>query len=300
MGSARPGSTPGTANEPLLHLVDARGHTHNILEIGPRGLMALLRRDWKDKTASQAATKVEGMGEGDRLDYQHLKTLLAEKNLDLTPQEKEIAKNFATNGIWTRERADQAGYEIQEGTSCPKCGKAKDTLDHRLFDCEDEEVVAIRSKYLPFWAARWLSGKWSVLQGRRPEPLHKNREDSARLLARQGLARDPGKGQPGPATDGDDGEGDTALGFQQGFAFTDGGCRKLFHPSLDRASWPAVATDETGGILGAAWGPIWAGLPQTAPAGELMGLGIAAQLTPSSRTQMDIGIDNMMAVRLVN
>ena len=287
-----------TAESGLL-LTDARGHTHNILEVGPRGLKALLARDWKDQLAHQAARKIAGMSPTDRLDFHHLKATLQGKSSDLTEQEKAVARNFVTGGIWTRQRTEKAGYELPEGTACPKCGQAVDTIEHRLFECREAEVAATRDAHLPFWAAKWLSGQWSVIR-HRPEGEHKRREETARQLAKQGLARDPSVGQPGPADEGEEGEGDTASGFSEGFAYSDGGCQKLFHPALDRASWAAVATNDAGEVLGAAWGPVWSGLPQTSPAGELVGLAAAVQLTPATRQHIEIGIDNMMAVNYAN
>ena len=169
---------------------------------------------------------------------------------------------------------------MEEGTLCPICETAEDTLDHRMFECSCEQVRRIRAEHLPAWAAGWLHGATSVIHERHPSEHYTHREHTARQLAKQGLARDPSVGQPGPAETGGEADGNTAIGFRGGIIYTDGGCRKLFHPALDRASWAAVATDEDGTVIGSSWGPQWASLPQTSPAAELMGLAAAAQLVP--------------------
>ena len=51
----------------------------------------------------------------------------------------------ATNVVWTRARAFNSGYALDD-TSCPMCGLFQDTLHHRIWHCCHPDVVAARRK----------------------------------------------------------------------------------------------------------------------------------------------------------
>ena len=113
-----------------------------------------------------------------------------------------MATNFITGGIWTRTRIAEAGYSLPEGTKCPLCEDLEDIVEHRLFECTHLEVAEARVEILRPWMSKWLRGQVSVLASQWASPSDRHREDTARSLARQGLARHPGLGQPQPAQDG--------------------------------------------------------------------------------------------------
>ena len=60
-----------------------------------------------------------------------------------TALQKSIAAVVFCNSLWTRARADEAGY-IVDSLICPLCQLANDTLWHRLYQCTAPQVVAIR------------------------------------------------------------------------------------------------------------------------------------------------------------
>ena len=179
----------------------------------------------------------------------------------LTPLQSSCMENFLVGGVWTQTRLYAAGYEVDQ--RCEACKEALDTIDHRLFCCRASKDARASLK--------WPDG-WGSLEEARLHPL-----------ASRGLATDPSVGQPPPAATGDQKLQYTDTEYYQAFEqatclYTDGGCTKEFHPKLNRATWAAVAEDEAGEITAASCGPVWATLPQTSQAGELVGLAGARQL----------------------
>ena len=50
-------------------------------------------------------------------------------------------------GIWTAERARDAGYKISdEEAVCPLCKAAPDTLEHRVLRCSARDEVRLKHK----------------------------------------------------------------------------------------------------------------------------------------------------------
>ena len=60
------------------------------------------------------------------------RSLLRSRNK--TPLQKPMAASLFCSALWTRQRADEAGYEL-DSTLCPLCLHAADTLWHRLYEC---------------------------------------------------------------------------------------------------------------------------------------------------------------------
>jgi len=50
------------------------------------------------------------------------------------------------DGIWTGDRAAEAGYDCQ-GMLCPLCNLAEDSLKHRITQCSAPEAVKVRSSF---------------------------------------------------------------------------------------------------------------------------------------------------------
>ena len=302
---------------------------HNILETGPKMLKGFIKRDWHAHIARQAmrsfaathagsehpvsASAVSGAAsktnrgtsrptalftcieQGDRVDMYHATSMLRSKKAGLPEDEATIVETFLLDGIWTKTRLHEAGYDVDD-TLCPLCGVEDDTLDHRLFRCCHGDFEARRKEHLHHKTRLWLDSSRNT----RMDPDNRHREESARLLARRGLTRHPALHQPPPAAEGADFFGDTDEAFSCGIAFSDGSCTRPFHPALARASWAAGAIDNDGNLIGVAHGPVWRNLPQTSPTAEVVGMAAVAQLIPQGTAALTMHIDNSMVVRTLN
>ncbi len=60
--------------------------------------------------------------------------------------------SVACNAIMTYDRAQKMGYEVVN--LCPKCRRAPDTVFHRIWKCQCEDVVAARRAVAPPWICR--------------------------------------------------------------------------------------------------------------------------------------------------
>ncbi len=67
----------------------------------------------------------------------------------MTAADKAVFRSVLCGALMTCSRANQLGYIIDD--LCPKCGKRGDTVFHRTWACQDEEVVAARDKVAPRW-----------------------------------------------------------------------------------------------------------------------------------------------------
>ena len=127
----------------------------------------------------------------------------------------------------------------------------------------------------------------------RISPALREREQRARELAKQGLAIDPSVGQPRPQGQGSSSfEGCLDFDGSSHLAFTDGGCTRPFHPRLARASWAVVLASPEGKQLAACTGPVWAGLPQSAPCAEAVAAAALSQLLEQATEPVTLVGDN--------
>ena len=55
-------------------------------------------------------------------------------------------RNLAVNAIWTKCRVKEAGYELYTSL-CDMCGQEDDTLWHRIWFCNNPQVVAARNRF---------------------------------------------------------------------------------------------------------------------------------------------------------
>ena len=141
------------------------------------------------------------------------------------------------------------------------------------------------------------------------EWLHADGEDNQlekmrKQLARQGLCRHPGVGQPKPAKDGWTVAGNTAELLLSHRVAIDGHCSREFHPALNRASWSVVGWDPTDKTELHVAGPVWDGMPQTSAAAERVAMMVAHQVTDQNRRYLgnhtvNVIVDNMGALRMV-
>ena len=182
--------------------------------------------------------------------------------------DKGLARSFFCGSIWTKTRAREAGYAIDD-VRCELCGDEDDTIYHRLYGCRSLLAVQARA-VLPATAAGFANrAALDTLE--------------ARLLCTRGIAANPADLAPGPAEDmicRAHRRGETVDPFSlqlEGDLFWDGSCTR--HPIKDlcRASWGVVSLDKEGKVFECLAGPVWSVFQQTPQAAEYVGYGATVQ-----------------------
>ena len=310
----------------FLCFEDLEGQQHDYLEIGPKMMAALCKRDWHHKLADKAAAKF-GIMQGQRPDSHHLRRILIGKGpshnalpppvggkaanhrddcrcikcVDYDKKEAEAKEwwtqrgliiNFVLGGVWDKKRIYDAGYLIDD-LNCELCGEP-DSLHHRLWHCKGTQEL--RNTMLTEAERAWLQ----------PDAQHDcvtDLEGMRKWLAMKGWARHPAVGQPKPAQKGNEHEGDTQQLYGKQVIATDGHCSKLFHPSLNRASWSLVGVSFVDGGSEvddevSVSGPVWASLPQTSGAAERVAINAALMVADAVGIEdnFDLKVDNLGAL----
>ena len=275
----------------------------NIMEHGPKMLKNKVKQDWHDILAEQVAVQRGGLPEGTRMDFHHTGLVLNSTSVDLTDSERATAANWLVGGVWDVPRLLRAGYAMDpDDQLCQVCQQATDTIEHRLFDCKASSCEELRQRHLPKQVRAWLGGR-SAVPYRTTQEI-KDREQRARELARCGLAIDPSVDQPPPPQpplDGETGIFEGNLDYEKAghMVFPDGACSRPFHPRLARATWSAVLATVEGEMVATCSGPVWAGLPQTAPCAETVAAAAISQLLSTARKEVTMVGDNKGVVDIV-
>ena len=204
-----------------------------------------------------------------------------------------MARNFVTGGVWDKPRLRAAGYDVpMADMKCDLC-EQPDSLEHRLWHCQATKTL--RDSSFTQEEMQWLQHQDGE------EPLEKVRKQ----LARKGLCRHPGIGQPQPAKDGWEVAGNTAELLASYRVAIDGHCSKEFHPSLNRASWSVVGWDPDESEDLHVAGPVWQGLPQTSAAAERVAMMALHQLADQNAQHLqgvavNVIVDNLGAMGMVS
>ena len=132
-------------------LVDERGDEIVMTQNSPALVVELLKQGGKRQIERKLAQKLGGEAFQGRRVYTGVAATLAGKNsktLDATG--KSIVRNLACDAIWTKKRANEAGF--QTDCVCDLCGKDEDTIKHRLWSCRCEAVTKARAEArIPKW-----------------------------------------------------------------------------------------------------------------------------------------------------
>ena len=290
-----------TGTRPIV-MTSREGIDINILEWGPKLVKKQMTKDWHDIIAEKLANHMN-LQKKERIDFEHARKHI-HLNPDLSENERATAMNFLVGGIWDVPRLIKAGYQVgDEERLCQLCGDHLDTLHHRLFDCKASEVINIRNDTVSNFNLAWLTGRVSAFRHRVTQEI-KDKEETARSLSRQGLARDPAVGQPPPAQDGSTYEGTDInkidINSTMAYVFPDGACARPFHTRLARASWGFACCDREGQLVARCFGPVWRGLPQTAPGAETVAAAAIADALKDCQVGHRLIGDNQAVVNIVN
>ena len=105
-------------------------------------MMEALREGSKERAESKLADQADQDG---GVDAAPIRAALRKKTLD--PRVKAVARSIFCGALWTKEDLKKAGYSLT--TECHLCEKSKDTLEHRLLECQNPEAEAIRARVAP-------------------------------------------------------------------------------------------------------------------------------------------------------
>ncbi|CAK0808313.1 unnamed protein product [Prorocentrum cordatum] len=209
------------------------------------------REQWQ-----QAAKHYAGGGMEAGADMRSARSLI--KKLKRKGDHDKVGAHLAcmTGGVWTRQRVADLGLEIEDVT-CPRCGEAPETWQHRMWECKCNELIeeCQKSKHLEEKAVRgveevpclWLRGilpkSWTQIPPP-PEPGTEMWEqfgnlERLRVTAPSGTHRPPsqpvrqwraGSTDLGEANPEDDGGWLIAAGDASGGEYT-------MDPRLRRVAW---------------------------------------------------------------
>lgn len=260
-----------------LAMVDDQGNEVVLLQCGPKLFKKLLieavqRRLEVSLAEKLGMTEVEGEGGPARALVDVAQGAIRSKKR--SPWAKGSLKSLLMDGLWTAERAVQAGYILPN--VCPLCGAEGDSVEHRLWRCCHPAVKAAREE---------AAGKVLLEEVPGQEALEASAD--LRALWCRGLPRHPLPGNPGlQKKDGcriwvGEEEHSELPGRAQGPFFWDGSADNGPIKALRRAGWgvvwpgtPGDASDPRVTVVG----PVWAGIPQTSQGAEHCGILAAAQI----------------------
>jgi hypothetical protein len=256
-----------TFGEPF-ELQTPEGGRVGFLSHSPAGVEWFIRSGWRRRRAEQLARAMGAAG--GQLSAEA--GARAARSKDLDKHEAAAAFAFISQNVWPAGRLRRAGYVVED-SACPRCGRAEDELEHRLWECE--ATAAAREEHFT--------------------PAERKRlEEAPRPWAAKGLVELEDVGAAGSFAS----VGRCALAAvdeQEAWAranvyFIDGSAQPSAHPGARRAAWSVVAARRPeqdapeGQLLAAAFGPVGADLPQTSGAAELAALAAAAQFARASVT----------------
>jgi len=250
-----------------LHYVTDRGAKIPLEDTSPKLLASMLRegvqRSWHRKFA-RSLTKAGW--KGSRVCPGPVASLLRSTWASKNPKQAHAVLKAFTGATWTKERAAEAGYKIDDLT-CALCGKARDTLQHRVCDCP--MVDGIRRKH---------TDAFKFIKATAPNDPHR---------AFRGIWGHPADATPLPAESGGTvitwGDAvppeDRDVGKLGGhYVFTDGSASRHPVSELRRAAWGLVFINPDESVQASVRGPVWRHLPQTPQAGEYLGTVAAIQM----------------------
>ncbi len=251
-------------------LVDDKGIEHQILSHSPAMWADLVRgavvRNHERRAAEVLARRDKSF-EGRRICLDHIRPMLTppsnrKRKARLDPLGYGIARALACNAIWTNGRANE--LDASCSPDCALCGKARDTLHHRLWWCEATEELRKRmiSQRLCQRARREGAESQFFVTGIMPHPADvlPSPVEAPRITVKR---------YDGGPTDGE-------LNFQ-GHFYVDGSCSTHAIPELRRAGWAVVVTTPEGRPIASISSPLWRDLPQSPQAAEFVAHAAAVQ-----------------------
>ncbi len=252
-------------------IVDDLGVERQILDHAPSLWADMMRQAvvrQHERRAAAAIAKRDPDFDGRRICLDHLRPLMGtdkgKGRRRLDQWGRGIVRALACNAIWTNARAHEAGMEVDP--MCTKCRKARDTVHHRLWWCDCDEVEQLRRQCVP---------DRIVQQARREGP--------SKQFFTTGIMPHPADVWPKPAQGPDinvvryDGESPEGVQRLSGRFYIDGSCTTHVIPELRRAGFAVAVYNGEGNLVATINSPLWEGLPQTPQAAEYVAYAAAVQ-----------------------
>ena len=236
-----------------------------LVDHSPAMMEAMMSEALQRRHEESATAKLHGSQCQERICVDLVKAQLNSKKLGA--REKYLTKALACRGLWTRARLKDCGFDTDGLCEHPECRQA-DTVFHRLWLCRHPPIAKIRDSIADSLLQNVAKAsredpKWTM--GVLLQPTYETGlvgpQDCAEgpvFLDVDGAEIDEADWKPDP---------------DHIAAATDGSCFPHVIRGLSRAGWALVFFDPRSGALGVAvFGHVWASLPQTAQAGEHVGL----------------------------
>jgi len=250
-----------------FHVTDDLHTNVSLINTNPKLLAKLLRegvqRQWHRRVA---ASLIKHGWRGDRICPDPIVNLNHSAWARRNPLAALAANKLFCSAIWTKERAEDAGY-LMDDLKCEMCNAADDTLHHRIFDCPCADGARKRHRAtFKVMIAGKAADKWLYTKGVMAHPADR----CPMPPAADGVDFVWGKDVP---------EADQDLEKVGGHvAFCDGSAGRHPVAELRRAAWAVAFFSDTDQLQLKVAGPVWRHLPQTAQAAEYLSATAAVQL----------------------
>ncbi len=283
----------GWSMQDPYHVVDDRGEQIPLTKVTPAMLAILLKDATFRALERQIGARMAATDEDyhdRRICVDHVRSQLA-SDRSLTREGKAAYMSAACGAIMTYSRAVALGYLVED--LCPKCGCKGDTVRHRVYDCQDPEVVAARRRAAPSWFYDEVA--------RRP---------TTQTRWTNGFVPHPADVWPAPASeaepqtsyDGDDDPdfSDAGIPTLGGRLYVDGSCSRHVIADLRRAATAIVARDPEKGTTWRIRMAVPAPMVQTSQAAEFVALPMLLAYLRGTNGQWDVASDCAGVVRDCN
>ncbi len=275
-------------------LVSDKGVEVVLTKVSPCLLSQMLREAVMrevQRSVGTAIAREDSAFDGRRVATEHVASQL-KGDKKMTARDKAAYRAVACGAVMTYDKASAQGYDVVN--LCPKCRRARDTVYHRVWKCQHEDVVRAREAAAPSWLCReaenlpgaatsvfWTTGFF-------PHPAEEWPGPSA---GDDAVCEWHGDGMPGA-----DDYSTAGKPHTHGQVYIDGSCTANVFAELRRA---AASVVQWSAVSGSGWCikyPVPNTLPQTPQAGEYVAVALAKQTADLSR-RFDAASDCLNVVR---
>ncbi len=265
---------------------DAEGEDHVLTATSPALIRDLLRNALRDSLELKIGYKCAADDEGfeGRRACLDLAIAASRPSRKVTPQQSAAFRAVACGAVWTASRAQGLGYATDG--MCALCRKARDTIHHRVYVCEETRGAVRGAVPGWFWSEAmrtgahgpfWTTGIFPHPADRAPRP-------------RSDLYCEVERHQEG----GDDGAAEGGCADLEGKVYVDGTCRPSAIRGLARAAVSLIKATKDGKPIKTLQIPVPRSLPQTSQAAEFlaMSVGFTCAVGPTELVGDCLGVVN--------
>ncbi len=267
-------------------LRDAEGEDHVLTATSPALIRDHLRNALRDSLELKIGYKCAAADEGfeGRRACLDLAIAASRPSRKVTSQQSAAFRAVACGAVWTASRAQELGY-VTDGL-CALCRKARDTIHHRVYECEETRQTVRGAVPGWFWSEAMRTGAhgpfWTA--GLFPHPADIAPRPRSDLYCEVERHRENGE-------QGAEGEGCADL---EGRVYVDGTCKPSAIRGLARAAVSLIKATKEGAPIKTLQLPVPRGLPQTSQAAEFlaMSVGFTCAVGPTELIGDCLGVVN--------